>query len=149
LHGKTEIGLAVGAVWNRWRVRKHFQLEITDTSLVFARKQDQVAAEAALDGIYVLRTSVPDSELEAPEIVRAYKQLKEDERAFRTLKAPLELRPTPHRLEDRVKAHVFLCTLAYYLAWHLRQAWKPLLFDDEHPPPAADPVAKAKRSAQA
>jgi transposase len=149
LAGEAAIGLAVGEVWNRWRVRKHFQVEITDSAFSFARKQEQIAAEAALDGIYVLRTSVAENELAAPDVVRAYKQLKEVERAFRTLKGPLELRPIHHRLEDRVKAHVFLCMLAYYLAWHLRQAWKPLLFDDEQQPAQPDPVAKAKRSAQA
>jgi len=149
LKGEAEIGLAVGAVWNRWRVRKHFAVEITASSLSFHRNQERIAAEAALDGIYVLRTSVPQTELLAPDVVRAYKQLKEVERAFRTLKGPLELRPIHHRLEDRVRAHVFLCMLAYYLAWHLRQALKPLLFDDEQPPPQPDPVAKARRSAQA
>ncbi len=149
LQGEAAIGLAVGAVWNRWRVRKHFQLEITDTSFAFARKQEPIAAEAALDGIYVLRTNVTDAALAAPDVVRAYKQLKEVERAFRTLKGPLELRPIHHRLEDRVRAHVFLCMLSYYLAWHLRQAWKPLLFDDEQPPSQPDPVAKAKRSPEA
>jgi transposase len=146
LKGSAEIGLAVGAVWNRWRVKKHFDVEITDTSLGFQRKHEQIEAEAALDGIYVLRTSVAESELSAPEVVRAYKQLKEVERAFRELKGPLELRPIHHRLEDRVKAHVFLCMLAYYLAWHLRQALKPLIFDDEQPPRQPDPVAKATRS---
>jgi hypothetical protein len=149
LRGEAEIGLAVGAVWNRWRVRKHFQVEITDSTLTFARKQEQIEGEAALDGIYVLRTSVVETTLPAPEVVRAYKQLKEVERAFRTLKGPLELRPIHHRLEDRVRAHVFLCMLTYYLAWHLRQAWKPLLFDDEQPPTQPDPVAKARRSQQA
>jgi hypothetical protein len=149
LSGAAAIGLAAGAVWNRWRVRKHFQVEIEDGAFSFARKQEQIAAEAALDGIYVLRTSVDQDALPAPDVVRAYKQLKEVERAFRTLKGPLELRPIHHRLEDRVKAHVFLCMLASYLAWHLRQAWKPLLFDDEHPPRQADPVAKASRSPQA
>lgn len=149
LQGEAAIGLAVGEVWNRWRMRKHFQVTITDTSFAFQRKQEQITAEAALDGIYVLRTSVPDRALAAPDVVRAYKQLKEVERAFRTLKGPLELRPIHHRLEDRVKAHVFLCMLAYYLAWHLRQAWKPLLFDDEQPPIQPDPVAKARRSAAA
>jgi Transposase DDE domain len=149
LAGEAAIGLAVGEVWNRWRMRKHFRVEISETCFVFERKQEQIAAEAALDGIYVLRTSVAEAELDAPDVVRAYKQLKEVERAFRTLKGPLELRPIHHRLEDRVKAHVLLCMLAYYLAWHLRQAWKPLLFDDEHPPVHADPVAKAKRSSQA
>ena len=149
LTGEAAIGLAVGELWNRWRVRKHFQLEIGDSSLAFARKQEQIAAEAALDGIYVLRTSVTEHELSGPDVVRAYKQLKEVERAFRTLKGPLELRPIHHRLEDRVRAHVFLCLLSYYLAWHLRQAWKPLLFDDEQPPTQPDPVAKARRSAEA
>jgi transposase len=149
LTGKAEIGLAVGAVWNRWRVRKHFAVEISDTSFSFERKREQIEQEAALDGIYVLRTSVSAEALEAPDVVRAYKQLKEVERAFRTLKGPLELRPIHHRLEDRVKAHVFLCTLAYYLAWHLRKALKPLLFDDEQPPQSPDPVAKASRSQSA
>ena len=149
LQGEAEIGLAAGAVWNRWRVKKHFEIEITDTSFRFRRKQEQIEAEAALDGIYVLRTSVPDSELEAPEVVRAYKQLKEVERAFRELKGPLELRPIHHRLEQRVKAHVLLCMLAYYLSWHLRQAWAELIFKDEQPPTPTDPVAKATRSAAA
>jgi hypothetical protein len=130
-------------------MRKHFHLDIADKSFAFERQREQIAAEAALDGIYVLRTSVPENELDAPDVVRAYKQLKEVERAFRTLKGPLELRPIHHRLEDRVKAHVFLCMLSYYLAWHLRQAWKPLLFDDEQPPKQPDPVAKATRSPQA
>jgi Transposase DDE domain len=149
LQGEARIGLAVGEVWNRWRVRKHFQIEVADAAFSFARKTEQIAAEAALDGIYVLRTSVPNTDLEAADVVRAYKQLKEVERAFRTLKGPLELRPIHHRLEDRVKAHVLLCMLSYYLAWHLRQAWKPLLFDDEQPPDQPDPVAKAHRSPQA
>jgi len=130
-------------------VRKHFAVEISDTAFSFARDEKRIAAEAALDGIYVLRTSVSEGELSAPDVVRAYKQLKEVERAFRTLKGPLELRPIHHHLEERVRAHVFLCMLAYYLAWHLRQALKPLLFDDEQPPPQPDPVAKARRSAQA
>jgi hypothetical protein len=149
LRGKAEIGLAVGAVWNRWRVRKHFGVEISDTSLRFSRKREQIEAEAALDGIYVLRTSVSAETLSSPDVVRAYKQLKEVERGFRTLKGPLELRPIHHRLEERVRAHVFLCMLAYYLSWHLRQAWKPLLFDDEAPPERPDPVAKANRSPSA
>jgi transposase len=149
LTGEAEIGLAVGAVLNRWRVKKHFELEIADTSLRCERKQQQIEAEARLDGFYVLRTSVPESELEAPEVVRAYKQLKEVERAFRTLKGPLELRPIHHHLEQRVRAHIFLCMLAYYLAWHLREAWAELIFKDECPQPATDPVAKASRSAAA
>jgi transposase len=149
LSGEAEIGLAVGAVWNRYRVKKHFELEITDTRFTFRRKHEQIEQEAALDGIYVLRTSVPDDELESAEVVRSYKQLKEVERAFRSFKGPLELRPIHHRLEDRVRAHVFLCMLAYSLEWHLRQAWAELTFKDEHPSPSPDPVAKASRSPQA
>lgn len=149
LRGEAEIGLAAGAVWNRRRVRKHFALEISDTSFGFERRREQIAAEAALDGIYVLRTSASAEALDTPEVVRAYKQLKEVERGFGTLKGPLELRPIHHRLEDRVRAHVFLCTLSYYLSWHLRRAWKPLLFDDEEPRERPDPVAKASRSQSA
>jgi hypothetical protein len=146
LTGQAEIGLAAGAVWNRYRVRKHFELEITDTSFTLRRKTAQIDAEAALDGIYVLRTSVPAGELDAPEVVRSYKQLKEVERAFRSLKGVLEVRPIHHRLEQRVRAHIFLCMLAYYLEWHLREAWAELLFKDESPPRSPDPVAKASRS---
>ena len=149
LSGEAEIGLAAGAVWNRWRVKKHFELEITDTSFAFRRKQEQIEQEAALDGIYVLRTSVSAETLATPEVVRSYKQLKEVERAFRSFKGPLELRPIHHRLEDRVRAHVLLCMLAYYLEWHLRQAWAELTFTDESPTPSPDPVAKASRSPQA
>jgi transposase len=149
LHGAAQIGLAAGAVWNRWKVKKHFQVQITETTLTYQRKHEQITAEAALDGIYVLRTSVGTDTLPTPEVVRSYKQLKEVERAFRTLKGPLELRPIHHHLEERVRAHMFLCMLAYHLAWHLRQALKPLLFDDEHPTPSVDPVAKATRSASA
>jgi Transposase DDE domain len=147
--GEADIGLAVGAVWNRWRVRKHFEVEITDTSLAFSRRQEKIEAEAALDGVYVLRTSVPGTELDAPDVARAYKRLKQVERAFRTLKGPLELRPIHHRLEQRVRAHVLLCMLAYYLAWHLHEAWAELIFTDERPPTQADPVAKASRSSAA
>jgi hypothetical protein len=150
LRGAGEIGLAVGPELKRYRVKKHFGVEITDSAFTYRRKTEQIEAEAALDGIYVLRTSVPDSELTAAEVVRSYKGLKHVERAFRTLKGPeLEIRPIHHRLADRVRAHVFLCTLAYYLTWHLHQAWAPLLFKDEQPPAQADPVAKATRSRQA
>jgi hypothetical protein len=146
LSGEAAIGLAAGAVWNRYRVKKHFALQITDTSFSFQRKTEQIAAEAALDGIYVLRTPVCDVHLDSPEVVRSYKQLKEVERAFRSLKGVLDVRPIHHRLEDRVRAHILLCTLAYYLEWHLRQAWAELLFTDERPPVSPDPVAKASRS---
>ena len=149
LRGEADIGLAAGAVWNRYRVKKHFELEITDTGFSFSRRQRQIEQEAALDGIYVLRTSVPDTQLDPPEVVRSYKQLKQVERSFRTIKGPLELRPIHHRLEDRVRAHVFLCTLAYYLEWHLREAWAELTFKDECPPVHPDPVGKAARSPQA
>jgi transposase len=149
LQGEADIGLAAGAVWNRYRVKKHFALEITDERFSFSRKSEQIEAEAALDGIYVLRTSVPADTLPSSELVRSYKQLKEVERAFRSFKGPLEIRPIHHRLEDRVRAHVFLCMLAYYLEWHLRQAWAELTFTDECPPIPPDPVAKASRSRSA
>jgi hypothetical protein len=149
LSGAAEIGLAAGAVRNRFRVKKHFELAIEDTSFSFARKAEQIDAEAALDGIYVLRTSASGEALDAPEVVRSYKQLKEVERAFRSFKGVLEVRPIHHRHEDRVRAHVFLCMLAYYLEWHLREAWAELLFKDDCPPPRRDPVAKASRSAAA
>jgi transposase len=147
LHGAAQIGLAAGPALKRYRVKKHFEVQITDTTLTYERKTEQIKAEAALDGIYVLRTSVTDSELDSGEVVRSYKQLKHVERAFRTFKGPeLQIRPIHHRLEDRVRAHVLLCMLAYYLTWHLRQAWTPLLFKDESPPTQTDPVAKAVRS---
>ena len=150
LTGAAQIGLAVGAVANHWKVKKHFDIEITDTSLSFARKHSQIEAEAALDGIYILRTTVNENDLPTAEVVRSYKGLKVAERAFRTLKGPeLEIRPIHHHLEHRVRAHVFLCMLAYYLTWHLQAAWKPLLFTDEQPTPSPDPVAKATRSPQA
>jgi len=150
LRGAAAIGLAVGAVWKRYKVQKHFQLEIADARCGYRRDQARIDSEAALDGIYVLRTSVAEAELEGPDVVRSYKQLKEAERAFRTLKSrDLEIRPIGHRLEDRVRAHVFLCMLAYHLEWHLREAWAELLFTDEQPPQQPDPVAKASRSPQA
>ncbi len=150
LAGADKIGLAVGEVANKRKVKKHFELEIADDSFGYSRKQAQIDEEAALDGFYVLRTTVKPDELQAPEVVRAYKTLSHAEQAFRNLKGPeLELRPINHRLEQRVRAHAFLCMLAYYLEWHLRSAWAELLFDDERPPLADDPVAKAERSAAA
>ena len=143
----AEIGLAVGEVIKRHRVKKHFALEIADGRFSYARKRDQIAEEAALDGIYVLRTSLASERLDAPDVVRAYKQLKEVERDFRILKGPeLQIRPIHHRLEQRVRAHVFLCTLALYVEWHLRQAWRELTFHDEQRRDQPDPVAKATRS---
>jgi hypothetical protein len=150
LRGAAAIGLAVGEIANKRKVRKHFQLEIEDDRFAYRRKEAQIAAEAALDGFYVLRTNVPAEQLSGSEVVRSYKALAQAERAFRTLKGPeLELRPIHHRLEQRVRAHAFLCLLAYYLEWHLRKAWAELLFDDERPPLAEDPVAKAERSPEA
>jgi len=147
LHGSDQIGLAVGPALKRYRMNKHFEIQISDTSFSFKRKADQIEAEADLDGFYVLRTSVPTGELPTADVVRAYKGLEQVERAFGTFKGPeLEIRPIHHRLEDRVRAHVLLCMLAYYLTWHLRQAWAPLLFKDEQAPIAGDPVAKASRS---
>ncbi|HXL44762.1 MAG TPA: IS1634 family transposase, partial [Gaiellaceae bacterium] len=150
LTGADQIGLAAGPALKRHRMKKHFDIQITDTSFTFARKTDQINSEAALDGFYVLRTSVTADTLPTDDVVRAYKGLEEVERAFGTFKGPeLQIRPIHHRLEDRVRAHVFLCTLAYYLTWHLRAAWAPLLFKDEHPPTNIDPVAKAIRSPSA
>ncbi len=149
LRGAAEIGLEVGPALKRYRVKKHFEVAIADASFSYSRKQEKIAAEAALDGIYVLRTSVPEERLDAPEVVRSYKQLKWAERAFRTLKGPLEVRPIHHRLEDRVRAHLLLCMLSCYLEWHLREAWAELTFRDECPPTQPDPVAKAERSGAA
>jgi len=150
LAGADKIGLAVGEVVNKRKVRKHFELQIGDDAFSYTRKQEQIEEEASLDGFYVLRTSVSTGLLSAPEVVRSYKTLAHAEQAFRTLKGPeLELRPINHRLEQRVRAHAFLCMLAYYLEWHLRSAWAELLFDDEHPPVSQDPVAKAERSPEA
>jgi hypothetical protein len=147
LTGAAEIGVAVGKVINRYNTGKHFEVAITDTSLAVARKQPQIAEEAALDGFYVLRTPVPAAELPASGVVAAYKNLKYVERDFRHIKSDdLDLRPVFHRLEDRVKAHVLICMLACYLSWHLRKAWAPLTFTDEHPPAPGNPVAPAQRS---
>jgi hypothetical protein len=134
-------------VINKRKVKKHFELAIADGRFAYRRKQEQIEQEAALDGFYVLRTNLAAQMLTAPDVVRSYKQLAHAERAFRSLKGPeLEIRPIRHRREDRVRAHAFLCLLAYYLEWHLRTAWARLLFADEQPPLAADPLAKAERS---
>jgi len=149
LRGEAEIGLAIGAVCNRYKVKKHFLFEIAEGRFDYRRNQQRIAEEAALDGIYVLRTNAPAEQLDGAEVVRSYKRLAEVERAFRTLKSiDLEIRPINHRHADRVRAHVFLCLLAYYLEWHLRRAWAELTFEDEQPPLVQDPVAKAERSAE-
>ena len=150
LSGEAEIGLAVGAVWNRYKVKKHFELQITEHEFRFSRKTEQINFEASLDGIYVLRSGGLDaSQLAAPGVVRAYKQLKEAEKGFATIKGLLEIRPIHHHLEDRVRAHLLICMLAYYLTWHLKAAWTELLFQDPYPSATVDPVAKATRSATA
>jgi hypothetical protein len=152
LRGRDKIALAVGAVLNRYKMAKHFVLTITDDDFSFERDSAQIAAEAALDGIYVVRTSLKSEALDAASTVKAYKQLANAERAFRSLKSiDLEVRPIHHRRPDRVRAHVFLCMLAYHLEWHMRQALKPILFDD-HDRAGAEAartsiVAKAERSA--
>ena len=152
LKGQDNIGLAVGRVINRYKMAKHFTLTITNTSLIFARKEDAIAAEAALDGLYIVRTSVTPERLDAASCVRHYKSLSQVERAFRSMKTvDLKVRPIHHRLGDRVRAHIFLCMLAYYVEWHLKEAWRELLFADEDQAAKAtrDPVAPAQRSAEA
>lgn len=148
LLGAAQIGLAVGPALKRYRMRKHFQIEITDTEFTYARDSAGIVEESALDGFYILRTSLTD--LDARDVVRAYKNLEQAERAFGSLKGPdLQIRPIHHHLAERVRAHVLICMLAYYLTWHLKAAWKPLLFTDEDRPTSPDPVAKAVRSTAA
>lgn len=150
LLGAAQIGLAVGPALKRFHVKKHFDVQITDMDFTYQRKQQQIDEEAALDGFYILRTNHTAADVPAGDVVRAYKNLEQAERAFRTLKGPdLQIRPIYHHLETRVRTHVFICMLAYYLTWHLKAAWKPLLFTDEHRPTSEDPVAKAARSPQA
>jgi transposase len=151
---KDEIGVKVGRVLNQFQVGKHFQLTIEDNGFQWERNQDKIQREAELDGIYVIRTSESAKSLSAEDVVRSYKQLGDVEQAFRSLKGlELLLRPIFHRLENRVKAHVFVCLLAYYVQWHLKQAWAPLLFADEHlaehraerdPVAAAEPADEVK-----
>jgi hypothetical protein len=151
LRGKDKIALAIGRVIDKYKMAKHFDLNITDDRFTFARNTAKIDAEAALDGVYVVRTTVAEAALDQTVTVTAYKQLSTAERAFRSLKTvDLEVRPIYHRRADRVRAHVFLCMLAYYVEWHMRQKLKPILFDD-HDKAAADAarpsvVAKAQRS---
>lgn len=154
LRGKDQIGLAVGTVVGKHKMAKHFELAIEDASFSFHRKQAEIAAEAALDGLYVIRTNLPEAAIGAADVVSAYKSLSQVERAFRSLKnVDLEIRPIHHWLSDRVRAHVFLCMLSYYVEWHMRRALAPMLFDDEDKGAAfasrASPVAKAPRSERA
>ena len=150
LRGRDKIALRVGKVINKFKMAKHFTLQITDEAFTFAPNHHDIAAEAALDGIYVLRTSLPDNTLPTDDVVARYKGLEDVERFFRTLNTELDVRPIRHRLADRVRAHMFLRMLSYYLSWHMKQDLAPILFYD-HDKPAArakrtDPVAAAQRS---
>jgi transposase len=152
LAGADAIGLRVGKVVNQYKVAKHFELAIGDKSLTFARKHEAIAAEAALDGIYIIRTSVDATRMDAADCVRNYKALANVERAFRSLKTvDLKVRPIHHRTADRVRAHILLCMLAYYVEWHMREAWRELMFADTDQAAKAtrEPVAPAKRSKKA
>jgi transposase len=150
LRGREKIGVRVGRVLGRFKMGKHFRLEITDTSFGFERDPERIQDEARLDGIYVVRTTVPEEEMPAEAAVGAYKNLSQVERAFRSYKTDLDVRPLHHHTEPRVRAHVFLCMLAYYVEWHLRRALAPLLFQDHDRAAAAEQrtsvVAKAEIS---
>jgi DDE family transposase len=148
--GADRIGVKVGKVIDRYKMAKHFTTTITDSSFTLTRLTDQIAAEAALDGIYVLRTPVPAEKLDAPAVVAAYKNLAAVERDFRSLKTiDLDLRPIHHYLSDRVRGHVLICMLACYLSWHLRHQLAELTYTDEHPPARENPVAPANSSTSA
>jgi hypothetical protein len=152
LRDPERINYRIGEVLGPKKVGKYFHWQITAAGLTYQRDPVRIARDAALDGIYVLRTSLPAARLDAAQTVRSYKRLAQVERAFRILKSlDLELRPIHHRLAERVRAHVLICWLAYYVEWHMRRALAPLLFQDEHrgEPPAASPVAPARRSASA
>jgi hypothetical protein len=151
LRGIAEIALAVGAVIDTYKMAKHFDLTITDAAFSFARKTAEIQAEAAFDGLYVVRTSLPAEALDDAATVRSYKSLARVERAFRCIKTvDLQVRPVHHWLADRVRAHVFLCMLAYYVEWHMRQHLAPMLFDDTDKNAAealrTSVVAQAQRS---
>lgn len=152
LRGDKAIGLRVGRVIDRFKMAKHFVLHIEASSFRFERNQDQIAQEAALDGFYVLRTDVTKAHLDTAAVVRSYKSLSQVERAFRCIKTlDLHVRPIHHRTEARVRAHVFLCMLAFHIQWHMQRAWAPMLFADELPPgrKGNSPVSPAQRSASA
>jgi transposase len=151
LKGKTKIALRVGKIINKYKVAKHFHLTIGEEEFSYQRKQDSIEREAALDGIYIIRTSLTSETIQAQELVKAYKQLSAVERAFRSYKSiDLKVRPIYHHLERRVRVHVFLCMLAYYVEWHMRQALAPMLFDEDDPMGAlskrSSVVAPAQRS---
>ena len=151
LKGKDRIGLRVGRVLGRFKMAKHFQLEISEDGFRYERDQDRIAQETVLDGFYVIRTSVDDKHISSEDTVACYKRLSQVERAFRSLKTvDLKIRPIHHHLADRVRAHVFVCMLAYYVEWHMRRSLAPILFDDDDRTAAAkrrtSPVSKAQRS---
>ncbi len=150
LRGADKIGVAVGKIVNKYKMAKHFTLDITDNTFDYHRDPEQIDAEAALDGIYVIRTSLPTESLDAPGVITAYKNLAYVERDFRIIKVDdLDLRPIFHYLSERVRSHVFLCMLAAYITWHLRDILAPLTYTDEHIPHRADPVTPAQRSPNA
>ena len=152
LKGSAAIGVRVGRVLNKYKVAKHFALDITDSSFTFSQLEEGITAEAGLDGVYIIRTGVPKRTMDSGEAVRTYKALSTVEQAFRAFKTvDLKVRPIHHRLESRVRAHIFLCMLAYYVEWHMREAWRELLFADEDQATKVtrDPVAPAQRSAAA
>ena len=154
LRGEQTIGVRVGKVIDKCKMAKHFQLTITDKAFAYRRNEEQIRAEAALDGIYVVRTSVETKQMNAERVVETYTSLAKVERAFRCLKTvDLSLRPIYHRNEDRIRSHVFICMLAYYVEWHMREQLKPVLFEDEDRLSAANSrpsvVAPAQRSVSA
>ena len=153
LRGKDKIALRVGKVRDKFKMAKHFDFEITEDTFTFTRKTDQINAEAALDGIYVLRTSLPEHALGRDDVVLRYKGLEDVERFFRTMNTELDVRPIRHRLAGRVRAHMFLRMLSYYISWHMKQRLAPILFQDNDKPAAAakrtNPVAAAQRSSTA
>ena len=146
----TVIAERVGRIVGRFKVGKHFVREVGEGSFSYRRDQAKIDAEAALDGLYVIRSNVAPERLSEQDLVRSYKLLSGVERAFRTMKSvDLQVRPVHHRLADRVRAHIFICLLAYYVRWHLERSWASLLYRDEQPPVLEDPVAPAERSASA
>ena len=147
IKGAGKMGIKVGKVIGKHKMGKHYDLDITDTTFTFTHNTDSIAAETALDGIYLIRTTVSADTMDANQVVATYKSLANVERDFRSIKSiDLDLRPVHHYTETRVRAHVFICMLAAYLVWHLRAAWKPLTFTDENRPEQTDPVAPAVRS---
>jgi hypothetical protein len=150
LTGSDDIGVAVGKVINKYKVGKHIIFDITDTTFTYRRDADKIKAEANLDGVYVIRTSVTQQRMNTPQVITTYKNLKYVEADFAVIKVDdLDLRPIFHYLANRVRAHVFICMLAAYLVWHLRTTLAPLTFTDENIPERVDPVAPATRSPQA